>query len=431
MLRDRYRQWGINDKNRRSAPKKVSYTTVAEMHGGAVCCHQDQQFGGGMRQNDPNANISLQPPLYIPNRARLLHQTLKSVHDWQLHFNEQGGRREAVMSASIWLRTHLRGMGWAVHCLENLPSRDQSALAFKRLREASIIIHDNLEAKCSPPVVMMSMTALLKFGSPDNRPSSIYSYAAKRFFLGIAAEILPVSHPTLLLLRLFLCEQCPEALPAICRAGGDVIGQCVGANSEDIWTSQIDLSHAATISDANPEPETCFGSPDAEISTATGEEAAAICELTFVYRLHSLSTLRAQHRDDLRKAYGAYQLLSVSQSWLNDSVGEEVSLQNALQLARLMESDADGRSGDLSFELLQAIRDLYCYYEDRGNAERCRDLRLEYPAFFQLEGSPFRLSSPRSSCGSLSHITVTSFARPRQIHSNRLPLPYDPRSEYE
>lgn len=48
-----------------------------------------------------------------------------------------------------------------------------------------------------------------------------------------------------------------------------------------------------------------------------------------------------------------------------------------------MELDAQGRSGELSFELLQAIRDLYCYYEDRGNVERCRNLRLEYPAFFQ------------------------------------------------
>ena len=430
MLRDRYLQWGINDKNRKGTPKKSCYSTVATMHGGAVCCHQDQHFGGGMRQNDPNANVGLQPPLYIPNSSRLLHQALKSVHDWQLHFNELGGRREAAMSASIWLRTHLRGMGWAVHCLENEPSRDQSALAFKRLWEASIIIHDNLEAKCSPPAILMSMTALLKFGSPDNRPSSIYSYAAKRFFLGIAAEILPVSHPTLLLLRLLLCEQCPEALPVICRAGGNVIGQCVGMNSEDIWTSQIDLSHAATMSGTDPEPETCLGSSDAEISTATVEDAAATCELTFIYRLHSLSTLRAQHRDDLRKAYGAYQLLSVSQSWLNDSVGEEDSLQNALQLAHLMESDADDQSGELSFEMIQAIRDLYCYYEDRGNAERCRELRFEYPGFFQLEGSPFRLSG-HSSCRSLPHITITTLARPRQIHSDRLPLPQNSGSEYK
>ena len=41
-----------------------------------------------------------------------------------------------------------------------------------------------------PPAVLMSMTALLVFGSPDNRLSSIYSYTAKRFFLGIAVEIL-------------------------------------------------------------------------------------------------------------------------------------------------------------------------------------------------------------------------------------------------
>lgn len=381
MLRDRYRLWGINDKNRKSTSKTFRRSIVAATHGDAVRCRQDQHFD--IPQDYFTTNVSLQPPLHIPNHSRLLHQALKSVHDWQLQFNELGGRREAAMSASIWLRTHLRDMGWAVHCLENEPSRNQSALAFRRLRKSSIIIYDNLEAKCSPPAVLMSMTALLKFGSPDNRPSSIYSYTAKRFFLGIAAEILSVSHPTLLLLRLLLCEQSPEALPAVCRAGANVIGQCVGMNSEDIWTSQIDLSHAATISDTNPERETCLNSSDAKISTATGEDVADTQGLTYVYRLHSISTLRAQYRDDLRKAYGAYQLLSISQKWLNDSVGEEHSLQNALQLARLMQSDADDRPGEPSFELLQALRDLYCYYQDQGNAERCRDLRLEYMVHFR------------------------------------------------
>ncbi|GAB7334410.1 hypothetical protein MBLNU13_g06416t1 [Cladosporium sp. NU13] len=384
MLHDRYRQWGINDKNRRSTPKKVCNSTVAAAtHNDALCCHHDERFGGGLRQNVSNDNVNLQPSFYIPNLPRLLHQALKSVHDWQSHSNELGGRREAAMWASIWLRTHLRETDWAVHCLENEPSRELSELAFERLRKAGITIHDNLEVKCSPPAVLMSMTALLKFGTPDNRPSSIYSYTAKRFFLGVAAEILPVSHPTLLLLQLLLCEQSPEALPAVCRAGGSVIGHYIGINSKDIWTSQIELSHAVTMSDTNPEPETCLGSADAERSTATGKDAAATRGRRYVYRLHSLSTLRAQHRDDLRKAYGAYQLLFISHKWLNDSVGEDVSLRNTLQLAHLMHSDADGQSGDLSFELLQAIRDLYFYYEGQGNAERCRNLRLEYPAFFQ------------------------------------------------
>jgi hypothetical protein len=111
-----------------------------------------------MRQNASNANVSLQPPFYIRNTPRLLHQALKSVHDWQLRFDELGGRLEAAMWASIWLRTHLREMGWAVHCLENDPNDDQSDLAFKRLWEASRIINDNLEVICTPPAVLMSMT---------------------------------------------------------------------------------------------------------------------------------------------------------------------------------------------------------------------------------------------------------------------------------
>jgi len=72
-------------------------------------------------------------------------------------------------------------------------------------------------------------------------------------------------------------------------------------------------------------------------------------------------------------------LLAASQNWLDDSAGEKVSLQNALQLARLMGSDADGRHRDASFELLQAIRELYSYYEHHHDAEGCKELRLEYP----------------------------------------------------
>ena len=65
-------------------------------------------------------------------------------------------------------------------------------------------------------------------------------------------------------------------------------------------------------------------------------------------------------------------------------MGEEVSLLNALWLARRMLSEKDCQYGELSFESLQAVRELYYYYEDWGNAEQCRGLRLEYPAFFQL-----------------------------------------------
>lgn len=123
MLRDRYRVGGINDKNRKSTPKTFRRSMVAATHGDAIRCRQDQRFG--IPQDYSTTNVSLQPQFYISNQSRLLHQALKSVHDWQLPSNELGGRREAAMSASIWLRTHLREMGWAVHCLENKPSRDQ------------------------------------------------------------------------------------------------------------------------------------------------------------------------------------------------------------------------------------------------------------------------------------------------------------------
>jgi hypothetical protein len=43
--------------------------------------------------------------------------------------------------------------------------------------------------------------------------------------------------------------------------------------------------------------------------------------------------------------------------------------------------------------------------------------------------SVFVSCSPSST--NFPHIAVTAFIRPRQIHSHRLPLPYDPGTEYE
>jgi hypothetical protein len=80
MLRDRYRQWGINDKNRRTTPQEVCYSTVAAVYGDAVCCHGDQHLDGGIRHNASSAYVSPQPPLSVSNQARLLHQALKSLH---------------------------------------------------------------------------------------------------------------------------------------------------------------------------------------------------------------------------------------------------------------------------------------------------------------------------------------------------------------
>ena len=277
MLRDHYRRWGINDKNRKNSAKENPRSTVAAMHKNAAWCYQDQN--GETRFNDSTADGSLQLPLHIPKDSRLLQQALKSVRDWQLNSIEQGIGQNAATSASIWLRAHLKSMRWAIHCLENNPSGAQSLLAFTRLREASVILRNNLEAKCTPPAVLMSMTTFLKFGSSDNRSSSVYYYTARRFLLGLAAEALPASHPTLLLLRLFLCEQTPETLPAVCRVGGSVIGQCIGTNTQEIWTSQIDLSHAAVMSDTNSK-QICLDTSNAEASKVKGKDFAATSELT-------------------------------------------------------------------------------------------------------------------------------------------------------
>jgi hypothetical protein len=45
-----------------------------------------------------------------------------------------------------------------------------------------------------------------------------------------------------------------------------------------------------------------------------------------------------------------------------------------------MEDNAGVRPGQLSYELLQAIHELYWYYELHENAKRCETIRLEYPA---------------------------------------------------
>lgn len=385
MLRDRYRRWGINDKNRKG-PIRSRRSIVAATHEDIARHHQDHAPDSSIVHHISSASRSLLLPFSIPKRVRLLQQALKSVHDWQHHFNELGGERSAIIQAAIWLRTQLSSMRWAVHCLQNEPDLDQADLAFRRLQEASIVLHNNFKARCAPPAVLMSMFTLLKFNSLDRRPSSVYYYTARRFFFQLAAEMLPAFHPTLLLLQLFLCEQTPDMMAAVYRAGRRVIGHCLGATSQEIWTSQIDLADAVTQTGVDHEPQghpikaddRDFAADDTRIA-----EPAMNRELAYVYRLHSLSRLNTQRSENLKEVYGAYQLLAASQHWLNDHAGEEESLQNALKLANAMGSVADVQSGELSFELQQAIRELYCYYESHHDEGRCEALRLEYPRPFQ------------------------------------------------
>lgn len=384
MPRDRYRRWGINDKNRKG-PVKSRHSLVTATHENDVRRRQDQAPDGSTAHYLPAASRSLQLPFNIPKRVRLLQQALKSVHDWQHHFSDLG-ERAAIIPSAIWLRTQLRSMRWAVHCLENKPSLDQSNLAFRRLQEASIILHNNLAVRCTPPAVLMSMFTLLKFNSLDSRPSSVYYYTARRFFLQMAAEMLPATHPTLLMLQLFLCEQTPEMMAAVYRVGRSVIGQCLGTTSQEIWTSQVDLTDAATTTDMEHNSQgrsTETADKDLTADDVHIAEPAMNRKLAYVHRLHLLSESIAQRNENLREAYGAYQLLAASQNWLNDSAGEEVLLQNALKLANAMEPDADVGSGEPSLELQQAVRELYCYYEGHDDVGRREALRLEYPRPFR------------------------------------------------
>jgi hypothetical protein len=85
------------------------------------------------------------------------------------------------------------------------------------------------------------------------------------------------------------------------------------------------------------------------------------------------------------EAYGAYQLTAASQYWLSDCVCEEASLQNALRLAALMETTSAEAwlDGELSSGMLQAIHELYWFYEHRGNLARYEALCLQYPAAYE------------------------------------------------
>lgn len=382
MLRDRYRQWGINDKNQKRSTNRGRHYTVAAAHENADVSYKDQWHGGSMAPPSFAAGCNLRLPFHIPKQVRLLQQTLKSIQDWQLHFKDSGGHQRHVISAVIWLRTHIRSMRCAIHCLENSPSLDQSALAFRLLRETSIALRNKLRVKCSPPAVLISMFTLLKVESLNSSRLSIYHYTSRTFFLRMAAEMLPRSHPTLLLLQLLACDQTPNVTTAICRVGRHVVEQCLGPSSEQVWVSQLGLTNAATGTKTIAErPNDSDQSGERHTAnTATSAEDAGTRELAYVNRLRSLSGLDTQSKQDLREAYGAYQLLAVSQHWLGDFAGEGVSLRNALKFAETMDLDAGVGPGDPSLEVLQAVRELYCYYEIQNDTDRCQILRLDYPS---------------------------------------------------
>lgn len=383
MLRDRFRQWGINDKNRKRHASKGRRSKAALAHKDDGQHHKD----GFVDDSDEHRYAIVSPGLPKPieqlKHTRLLQQVLKSVRDWQKYFMDSGANRGEVASATVWLRVRLRSMRWAMHCLENGAAQTESDLAFKRIREASIVLRNNFEAKFTPPAVLMCMSTLLNLGFLDGRPSSVQYNTARKFFVQMAAEILPPTHPTVLLLRLLLCEQIPETLAALHRIGPGVIGQCFGADSRAIWTSQMDLTNTAAREGMNARLRLVSDKVNDGYLTASCAEHATNRTLSYASRLHSLSQSYTQPSDNLKEAYGAYQLLAASQHWLSDAEGEEMSLQNAVHLAKIMESTADVQPGELSFEMMEAIQELNCCYENHGKAQQSAMLRLEYPRVFR------------------------------------------------
>lgn len=382
MFRDRLRQWGMNDKNRRSAvkPKRKALRTATNgdktsppcMHYKTIACNSSQSVALG-HENVYNV-------LQTPAEILVLQRTLKGILDWQQH------AEDSTVDPNSFL--HLfTDMERCLRVSDNTPSMYRRIAA--HLRTTSAKFRD-LMVTCTPLTVLYSAQELLSFAVERNR--SPWYYETSRFLVNAAVEALPDSHPSLLLLRLLFSSITPSQLVMIYEVGSDVIKQCGGEAAS--FTFRFEM-HSAAFK---------IGLSATMRSYADALCAATQTEATDSTRLYDVATLYhsmgqyEKSSDALQRCLAqcegesdrgstilllALQLLCYLQYKQNDIVGEEITLQKILKTL-LAEDQRRSQTSQLSIDTLTAISELDRFYVDHDLKEQSDALHLDYPSVFEF-----------------------------------------------
>lgn len=401
MFRDRLRQWGNNDKNRRAlTPRKrpaMQSTNDRDKTLTDRGSHDQAVSRDSSKSGRHVPNIS--DPLRIPTEFRSVQQALKSMQDWQAHFHDSRSDQLEILKHTDSFYFLLRDISLALTF--DRSDFSMCGKATRTLRTASAAFRNCLGPMCTPIAVLSSIQLILRIVS--RRDTDKWYESTSKFLLQIVTETLPGLHPTPLLLHaLLLQKRTAEGLALIYEAGSTLMQLCHSKSTainfrldflsaaldlfpEASFATETDLICQTTMTRNSLTRKSPCVKPD--VSKRRSDEVVAYsmrCSCTIDRGRPTRSVLSPQlTKMRERKAdYYAWRILCNSQRMQCGFSGEDIAVFNAHALMATM---SDPRGGpELRTTSAHVLRKLHLFYKEHDLVEHCQALRLEYPWEFEL-----------------------------------------------
>ena len=244
-------------------------------------------------------------------------------------------------------------------------------------------------ATCTPLAVLRSIESLLYLAFRRHSRSWHYQTLTLKFLIRTAAEVLPASHPSLLLLRLLLDGTTSAQLVTVYELGIRVIERCnsrphavsfragflVAAldNGLDATFRPYADVFCATAHDMNDDRHQC-GIAKLYLAMGRYRESADILR-------RCLSQLEDEGNEESLDSVNALRILARLQFQQEDLAGQETSLRRILEI--VLARHRLERQAQFDTDALQAIAYMDMFYQRHRLNQKREALRLDFPKAFE------------------------------------------------
>lgn len=389
MFRDRLRQWGMNDKNRRSAARPGRRALRSERNEDRTSRHGPHYDAISRTSSPPDVlyRENIHNLLQTSKETLVLQRTLKGVLDWYQHTEGLMVELDHSQDNTLTFVNLIHDMTQCLYVSCVNPYSCEKTTS--KLWRASAELRRHFGVTCTPSAVLFALDALSSLAC--NQATNRWYYETARFIVNAAVEEFPVTHPSLLLIHLLFSEFTPSQLVMMYDLGSNVIEQCYG--EARAFSFRVGMYSAASRMGLDAiirsyDDALCAATPDTTDSRYLFD-IARLCfsmgryEESEVAVRRCLVQLEDEVDGDCSTSIDALQLLAVVQCSQNDFVGEEVTLHNIVKIT-LVRDRRELHTPQLSIDALDAISELDAFYAYYNINEKRDALRLEYPGAFEL-----------------------------------------------
>ena len=323
--------------------------------------------------------------LCTPKEVLVLQRTLKSVLDWQEHIEILQAPSKKVRKDECRLAMLLVTIMNALNLNHRVPWQCEKAT--RLLQSKSEALQNHIRVTCTPPAVFRSIKMLIRLASQGEY--SAWHYQTIQFFVNTAAEILPSSHPSLLLIRLLFEEPTAAQLAMVYEQGFRTMQRCYGGAEADYFRAEFltaVFGNGLGATFRSSAESLCRSSSD----TNDGRSLLRIAQMCYsmdrddeceTFLRKCWTRLKAEGKGKSADSLAALHLLSILQNLREDYAGEVKSLRKYLAI-ELIRDRRSCHGPQLSMNALLVIADLDDLYRSLGLGEQRVALRSEFPDAF-------------------------------------------------